>query len=283
MTYTWIVGLDGSDGSASALRWADSLAEARNERVTPIAAWHVPFPNWLMSWRSTIDDDRARIEAEVAAQAAEVVARLGDPTVVDEPRVLEGHPAPTLLEMAGPTTPLVVGRRGISELKHRLLGSVSQYVVTHATGPVVVVPDGWGIAPLRRIVVGFDGSEFAAAALRWALSIAPPDAEVEALVAIDVIPWLSAETVVERHPDEVKEARTRIAAVADEVDPDGRATRTFRIEGPRYALLDASLDADLVVVGPRGVGGIERVMLGSTTTWLLHDSRCPVAVVSAES
>ena len=86
---------------------------------------------------------------------------------------MEGHPAPILSDMAGPDTPLVVGRRGISQLRHRVLGSVSQYLATHARGPVVVVPDEWESSPLQRIVVGFDGSEDAAAALRWALSIAP--------------------------------------------------------------------------------------------------------------
>ncbi len=282
MTNTWIVGLDGSDGSASALRWAAHLAERRNERVTPIAVWHVPLPIWLMSGRRAIDVDRAGIKAEVAVHAVEAVGKLENATVVDEPQVLEGHPAPTMLEMAGPDTPLVVGRRGISDVKHRLLGSVSQYLVTHSTGPVVVVPDDWETAPLQRIVVGFDGSENAAAALRWALSIAPADAEVEAVIAIDVIPWLSPETVVERHPEAVTDARARITAVADEVDPDARASRNFVLQGPRHAISESMGDADLVVVGPRGIGGLASAMLGSVTGWLLHEARCPVAVVPIE-
>lgn len=279
MTYTWIVGLDGSDGSASALRWASELAQQRDERVTPIAAWHVPFPIWLMTGRRAVDVDRLGIEAEVAVHAAEAVDKIEHASVVDEPRVLEGHPASTLLEMAGPDTPVVVGRRGISELKHRLLGSVSHYLVTHSTGPVVVVPDDWETAPLKRIVVGFDGSPFASAALRWALTVAPSDAEVEAVVAIDVIPWLSPEVVVERHPEAVVAARERISAAVDTVDPDGRAARNFVLHGPRHALAEALEGADLVVVGPRGIGELASAMLGSVTTWLLHDARCPVAVV----
>ena len=279
MTFTWIVGLDGSDGSASALRWANEIAQQRDERVSPIAAWHVPLPIWLMSGRRAVDVDRAGIEAGVAFHAGEAVARLEDATTVDEPRVLEGHPAATLLEIVGPDNPLVVGRRGISEVKHRLLGSVSQHLVTHSTGPVVVVPDDWDTAPLRRIVVGFDGSEYAAAALEWALLIAPSDAEVEALVAIDVIPWLSPESVVEKHPEAIAAARERISAAADAVDPEGRATRNFVLHGPRQSLTDAMQDADLVVVGPRGIGGLARSVLGSVTTWLLHEAPCPVAVV----
>lgn len=278
-----MVGLDGSDGSASALRWAHALATARHERVTPIAAWHVPFPIWLMSGRRVVDVDRAGIKAEVAVHAAEAIRRVDDESVLDEPLVVEGHPAQVLLEAAGVDTPLVVGRRGISELQHRLLGSVSQHVATHASGPVVVVPDDWETSPLERIVVGFDGSEHAAAALSWALSIAPEGAEVEALIALDVIPWLSPETVVERHPDAVADARDRISAVADEVDPAGRASRHFVLHGPRHALSDVFEDADLVVVGPRGIGGLARTVLGSVTGWLLNEADCPIAVVPTEA
>lgn len=282
MTNTWIVGLDGSDGSAAALRWANDVATSRDERVTPVVSWHVPFPLWLMAGRRPLDVDRSGIKAEVSVHAREAVDKLEDSTAVDPLLVLEGHPGPTLMEMAGPTTPIVVGRRGISELQHRLLGSVSQYLVTHALGPVVVVPEDWEAVPLRRIVVGFDGSEHAAAALRWAVSIAPDDAEVEALIAIDVIPWLSPQVVVERHPEAVSDARARISAVADEADPEQRARRHFMIEGPRFALAEASVNADLIVVGPRGIGGLARAVLGSTTTWLLHDARCPVAVVPTD-
>lgn len=279
MTYTWIVGLDGSGGSESALRWAADLAGRRGERVTPVAAWHVPFPIWLMSGRRAVDVDRAGIEAEVTVHAMETVDKLDDGGVVDELQVLEGHPAATLLEMAGQGTPLVVGRRGISDLKHRLVGSVSQYLVTHSAGPVVVVPDEWVPAPIERIVVGFDGSDHAGAALQWALSIAPEGAAVEALIAIDMSPWMSAEMVVERDPETLADARERLAARADAVDPSGRATRTFVQHGPRQALSEALTGADLVVVGPRGLGGLARAVLGSVTGWLLHDARCPVAVV----
>ncbi len=283
MDYTWIVGLDGSDGSASALRWASGVAALRKERVTPIAAWHVPLPIWLMSGRRAIEVDRAGIEAEVAVHAAESAALHGDRGVVDDVRVVEGHPAPTLLELAGPETVLVVGRRGIGALKHRLLGSVSQYLATHSSGPVVVVPDEWQTEPLRRIVVGFDGSAYSAEALRWALSLAPDTAEIEALVAVDVIPWLSPESVLERHPEALDSARSRILSVADDVDPEGRAERRFVVHGPRHALTEALADADLVVVGPRGIGALASTVLGSVTSWLLNDAKCPVAVVpSAE-
>lgn len=282
MENTWIVGLDGSAGASCALKWAVENAQRRDERVRPVATWHVPLPIAALSGRRAIDVDRAGLRAEVEFFARDAIGRLSNAEHVDEPHVVEGHPSPILRDLAGPGTTLVVGRRGISALKHRLLGSVSQYLATHASGPVVVVPDEWERTELRRIVVGFDGSDYSVAALQWAISIAPDDAEVEAVIAIDVIPWLDPETVVERHPDAVVDARKRISAAASTADPAQRASLTFVLHGPREALTEALADADLVVVGPRGIGGIARALLGSVTTWLLHDAPCPVAVIPSD-
>jgi nucleotide-binding universal stress UspA family protein len=256
------------------------LAAERGERVCPVVAWHVPLPIAAMSGRRAIDVDRMGLRAQAEVFAHDAIGRLADSSLVDPVRVFEGHPAHVLESCAGPETALVVGRRGIGELKHRVVGSVSRYLATHAAGPVVVVPEGWTPRPTKSIVVGFDGSEYSQAALSWALDIAPPDAEVRALIAIDVIPWLRPELVVERHPDEVAAAHHRIHAAADAVDPpDSRASREFVVDGPRGAFTRALTSADLVVVGPRGIGGLARMLLGSVTTWLLHESPCPVAVV----
>jgi nucleotide-binding universal stress UspA family protein len=280
VTRSWTVGLDGSVSADAALAWATSLAVERGERVRPVVGWHVPLPIAAMSGRRAIDVDRMGLRAQAEVFAQDAIGRLSDASVVDPLCVIEGHPAHVLESCAGPDTTVVVGRRGIGELKHRVVGSVSRYLATHAAGPVVVVPEGWTPRPTTNIVVGFDGSEYSQAALAWALEIAPPDAEVCALVAIDVIPWLRPELVLERHPDEFAAARSRINLAADAIDPpDSRARRDFVADGPRAALAAALVSADLVVVGPRGVGGLARMLLGSVTTWLLHESPCPVAVV----
>lgn len=279
MTKNWIVGIDGSTDARSALEWAVSMASARAERVTPVSAWHLPVTLRALAVRRGVDVDRLGMQAEAATLAHDAIEAVAAPDVVDEPVITEGHPAPVLLERAGDNTVIVVGQRGIGRLQHRLLGSVSQYLATHATGPVVVVPDGWSTGGARRIVVGFDGSDHAKRALRWTLDVAPPDTHVTALVAIDIIPWLRPELVEERHPEAVAEAKERIGAAADEVDPARRAHRSIELHGPRQAFSEIIGDADLIVVGPRGVGGAERAILGSVTTWLLHSTPCPIAVV----
>lgn len=273
------MGVDGSTSGRAALGWAAATASQREERVTAVAVVHLPVS--IAAFAADRDADRYRdgLESDARRIAIEQIRSVNDPAVIEQPLVVEGHPAAILLEHTGPNAIVVVGRRGISALKHRLLGSVSQYLGTHALGPVVIVPETWASTTLQRIVVGFDGSEHAAAALRWAIDIAPTDAEVTALIAVDVIPWLRPELVQQRHPEDIEAAQKRLLAAADEADPAGRATRTLVLHSPHQALAEACGDADLVVVGPRGLGGIARTVLGSVTAWLLHEAPCPVAVV----
>ena len=275
----WIVGVDGSPDAQTALQWAARTAEGRGERVTPLSAWHLPLPLAALAARRGFDVDRMGLEAEAGVGADETIRAIDTCGVVDEPLVIEGQPGPLLLERSGPDTVVVVGRRGIGGLERRLLGSVSQYIATHADGPVVVVPAGWERRTSRKIVVGYDGSAHAGEALRWALDIADADSEVVALIAIEVAPWLSPQDTLEQHGELVETARRRITSAADIIDPEQRAVRSIAVQGARRAFEDVLDDADLLVVGPRGLGGLARAMLGSLTTWLLSTAPCPVAVI----
>lgn len=276
----WVVGVDGSPDARAALQWAAWMAATRDERVTPLAGWHVPLVLAAMAARRGGGGvDHMGIKAEAATAAYSTIEAIETCDVVDEPLIIEGNPAQLLVEQSDDRTVIAVGRRGISALKHRLLGSVSQYLATHATGPVVVVPAHWNDRACRQIVVGFDGGEHSAAALRWALTLATDDCEVTALMAIDVAPGLSPALTVERHSDLIEPVEQRLIAAIDAVDPSHRARRTIVLHGPRQAFADALTTADLVVVGPRGLGGLARTMLGSLATWLLSDAACPVAIV----
>lgn len=275
----WMVGVDGSHDAAAALRWAVEVVAAAGGEVVPVCVWHVPLPIFALAGRRSADVDRMGLQATAEVAARETIDLVDAGDTVGELLVVEGHPSDALLKLTGPEQVVVVGRRGISEFRHRVLGSVSRDLATHGAGPVVIVPETWEQRPCRRIVVGFDGSEHAQAALAWAVRHAPASATVTALIAIDVIPWLRPELVVERHPEYVESAEERIRSAADEADPAGRADRMVVLHGPRQALAEAVGDADLVVLGPRGIGGVGRAVLGSVTTWMLHECPCPVAVV----
>lgn len=280
MINNWIVGMDGSDHARAALRWAAGRADADGAELSVLTAWHVSNPMLFFFGHRVADLDNDELRNSATDLANDALMSVKSASISKRTAVVvEGQPADELADRSGETTVLVVGRRGVSGLKHRVLGSVSQYLATHSQGPVVVVPATWESTRCDNIIVGFDGSEPSIAALKWAIDVAPATATVTALIALDVIPWLRPELAEERYPDELVAGKRRILDAADQADPDRRAQRRVVLEGARHALAEACEQADLVVVGPRGVGAVARTFLGSVTTWLLHEAPCPVAVV----
>jgi nucleotide-binding universal stress UspA family protein len=131
-----VVGVDGSESSRDALRWAARQAQLTGGRLEVVTTWELPTSfGWVPPYPSDFNP------AEDAQKAAddEVVAALVDyPDVVAEVTVVEGHPAPTLLEASRRADLLVVGSRGHGEFAGMLIGSVSQHLVSTAHCPVLV-------------------------------------------------------------------------------------------------------------------------------------------------
>jgi nucleotide-binding universal stress UspA family protein len=134
-----MVGVDGSPASRGALRWAVRQAEAVSGRVVAVLAWQEPTGFGLgvtvppgIQWG---EEARVSLHSTVASALGERVP------VPIEQRVVEGHPAEVLLSQSKDADLLVVGSRGLGGFVGTLLGSVSRQIVSHATCPVVVIPD----------------------------------------------------------------------------------------------------------------------------------------------
>jgi len=135
---------------------------------------------------------------------------------------------------------------------------------------------------MQLIVVGFDGSPAAAAALEWAVAEARlTGARVEAVYAWDPSPIVASGSAV---PDwrPLREAAERYAARAVRgvvgVDGDVLVTPKMVIGRPAQVLLAASAGADLLVVGSPGIGGLEGE-LGSISQHCAAYAECPVVVI----
>ena len=136
-----MVGVDGSDGSVQALRFAVEEARIRGAALRAVNAWHVPAAMYSAGWApATVDLDDLRKLAEKALVESVEDAGAGAAGVELTPILREGHPADILLEEAKDADLLVVGTRGLGGFKGLLLGSVSHQVALHASCPVVVVP-----------------------------------------------------------------------------------------------------------------------------------------------
>ncbi len=277
MPQRWIVGSDGSQQSLAALRWAVAHAARADAEITAVCAFRVPLTLSMLAARRGFDVDRLGMEAEARHVLHEAIETVGGPPV--QTLVVEDHPSAALLAAAEDASLLIVGRRGGGGFRHLVLGSVSAHCATHAAVPVVVVPPAWDSAPFSSAVVGFDGSGNACAALRWALDFVPDEIPVRLVMAIEPAPWLSEDITLARFPDEVRREEQRLIESADAVDTARRTAREVMLHGPRQALAEATATTDLVVVGARGHGRIGSALLGSVSTWILHNAPCPVAVV----
>jgi nucleotide-binding universal stress UspA family protein len=149
------------------------------------------------------------------------------------------------------------------------------------------------IRAMGRIVVGIDGSEHSAAALRWAAEEAKfRDAKVEAIHAWTYVPVAApadAGLVPVPWTDSVEalratqEAAERIATdhVHDVLGADHGVTVSLVQNDAAEALILAAADADLLVVGNRGRGALKEALLGSTSGRVADHAPCPVVIVRA--
>ena len=132
-----VVGVDGSDSSLRALDWAARQAELTRVALEVIMTWEFPVTyGWSPQFPTDWDP-----RADIAKSLDEIIGwlRQAHPAVDIHPRVLEGHPAPVLIEASRGAELLVVGSRGHGEFAGMLLGSVGEHCVTHAHCPVAVV------------------------------------------------------------------------------------------------------------------------------------------------
>jgi nucleotide-binding universal stress UspA family protein len=138
---TIVVGIDGSEGSLAALRWAADEARLRHARLEVVVSWQYPALSTIPAFGVLPPADEMSDEAKRG-----LTALLHDEGLADDPdlevteAVLQGPAGAALLEAAADADLLVVGSRGHGGFTGLLLGSVSHQCVTHATCPVVVVP-----------------------------------------------------------------------------------------------------------------------------------------------
>ncbi|WP_375481408.1 universal stress protein [uncultured Mycobacterium sp.] len=138
------------------------------------------------------------------------------------------------------------------------------------------------------VVVGIDGSTGSDAAVQWAAREAAMRklrlTVVRAMPA-PTLPWPTVPALDEFCRRQEADARSIIndaVKLAEGRRVGGRPAEIdsqFFFSGPVPTLVDMSKDADMVVVGARGLGTLQRLLLGSVSTGLVHHARCPVAVI----
>jgi nucleotide-binding universal stress UspA family protein len=215
---------------------------------------------------------------------------------------LWGNPAKTLLKTIEVWKPdlVVIGSNGRSTAERLLLGSVSTEIVHHAPCSVRVVRTLSRNKGPIRVLVGTDGSNQAKAAVEAVARRSWPDktearvvAVVETLVPVvpALMPALEGQTyatepayrIIEAS-DERQEARLHTATdeAANRLQQAGLATTLLVTNGApgRDIVAEAEhWNADCIFVGARGLGALDRLVLGSVSDAIVHHGQCAVEVV----
>ncbi|WP_280885958.1 universal stress protein [Streptomyces sp. LBL] len=277
-----VVGVDGSASSCDAVDWAVDEAACHG---LPVRLVYASLWEHYEGVRPPSASDRPseQVMAENIAAAGVERARLRNPELKVSGEVLPDDAVSVLLNAGLESFALVTGSRGRGEIAGSLLGSVSLTVAARALCPVVVVRGGERNrqGAFGRVVVGVDDSPESRAAVRFAFR----EARARGCALHAVQAWRRpahehTDTAARTHEERVSaflaDALRDAVREHPEVDLQPRT-----VEGPAHrVLLDASADADLIVVGAeRRRHGHSGLHLGRVTHVLLHHSACPVAVV----
>ncbi|MGB3438691.1 MAG: universal stress protein [Actinophytocola sp.] len=285
-----VVGVDGSESSAHAVRWAAREAVRRN---TPLRLVHVcylapvrhpkqvpPPPEYLAA---LLEQGRHWITEATEA------ARRAAPDAVVTADVHDGETSHVLVSESKTAQLLVVGSRGLGGFRSLLVGSVAVAVAAHARCPVVVMRSGAedGVPPEDgHVVVGLDGSELSDAAMTFGCEAAAargvPLVALHTWFDVDVsATWARLPSTIDwdyLQSEEERDLTVRVGAWQAKFP--GVEIRPLVVrDRPGRALLKHAQDAQLIVVGSRGRGALAGLGLGSVSQTLLHHAECPVAVV----
>lgn len=281
-----IVGVDGSEPSLRAVDWAADEAVLRGIplRVVYASLWERYEGTSLAT---DLNKPSEQVRAEDIVDTAARRARHRQPDVKVSTDVLPEEPEYALVRESRTASLLVTGTRGRSGLAEALLGSVSLIVAGHAQCPMVVVRGNHDnqarTGTHGRVVVGVGEKPAGSAAVRFAFEearrrVVPVDAvrawRWPARESTD-LPLLAGEPA-RLHEQQAVEALE--AALQDA--PADVASHRRTVEGrTRTVLVDASRDADLLVVGAKRRAGHYGLQLGRVAHGVLHHSTCPVVIV----
>jgi nucleotide-binding universal stress UspA family protein len=291
---TIVVGVDGSRGSEQAVSWAAGVAAQRNLGLSIVHALRVAelYYGGGLAGTGSLFDVVQEVGERIVYDAVQL-ARAVDESVTITTDMPTEPPAPLLIDLSRDATMVVLGRSGSGGFAGMLVGSTAAAVVSHAHCPVAVIRERDATADVPDtgpVVVGVDGSPNS----ERAISAAFEEASLRSVPLIAVHAWSdvtyddmygTARIVAEWESLEEGEERLLAQRLAgwQEKYPDVEIRRDLVRDRPRHALLDWSMEAQLLVVGSRGRGGFRGMLLGSTSQALVQHAQCPVLVVRPES
>jgi nucleotide-binding universal stress UspA family protein len=281
-----VVGMDDSPAAAAAVEWAAHEAELRR---IPLTLVHAISPN-LTSWRDNPlppglaqwQKEHGRRLLEGAAKIIEKTCQHSGTTEIHS-QVMSSAAVPTMIELSKNAEMIVTGCYGDGRSSSRRLGSVTSGLLRHASCPVAIIHTGAAVAPRgdgMPVVVGIDGSP----ASESAAAIAFEEASRRRVGLVVVHAWSDLD--VSKWPDlDWPAAQSMSEQMLDdglvrwqEQYPEVSVRRIIARDQPTHQLITHSADAQLLVVGSRGRGGFDEMLVGSVSEAVALLAKTPVIV-----
>ena len=270
-----VAGVGGNDTEVRAIAWAAQRALATGVELEIV---HVVDDDW--------GTDALDLTADAVAEAEKRIHDIADRLRADHEglsvhaAVIVGSPVYELCDHASDAALLVVGSRSAAHGAGRRAGVRASRMAEYATVSVVIVPDvptdGHGV------VVGVDGSELSAAAVRFAAAEADRASETLTAVRAWQPPWFwgaeSGQWPISPSTDDELALAESLAGIAED-HPDLRVERVLTPMRPADALIDAAKGASMLVVGSHGRGALGRAWFGSVSEEVVLAMPCTVAVI----
>jgi nucleotide-binding universal stress UspA family protein len=291
-----LVPVDGSEATKPAVEFALQLAKGQQASICfchavdltgTIAECSTPYGvTDVAPILQALEEESKVVLAAMAARAAAV-------GVVAETVELAGPPVGAIVDAAreGRADAIVMATHGRHGVSRFFLGSTAAGVLRRADVPVFVVRGGDADAGVRagafsRILVAFDDSEPADAALEFALDLAEPGTTKLVLVHAINIRELYELAASQRYAataafaEERAAARALLAAAAERAKGRGVDVEILVVEGePVESMLELAKAADLVAIGTHGRRGLRRLFFGSVAEGVVRGCPAPVVVV----
>ncbi|PJM78061.1 universal stress protein [Bifidobacterium felsineum] len=310
-----VVGVDGSDESFAALKWALEEASLTGQSVNAVFGW---THSWDMGAEPDSDEAWAKVRHDIANELREWVERATKGIDFDPANLkltsVKASGTTALLQIGHDAQQIVVGRRSLGRVARWFLGSLSASLAEEAEVPVTVVrliggeeenvtdaianaltpgdqpvhyeqPEPETEPAIRPVVVGVDGSEISRRAFDFALE----EARIHhrpfhvmfcwQLRDLGAVPGyenaVPSVEVGQQRAEEILNGLMAKVSIPEDVQVTANA---FHIRASK-GLIAASRYASHLVVGSRGLSGLDAHFLGSVSRQIVNFAECTVTVV----
>ncbi|TFD91748.1 universal stress protein [Cryobacterium lactosi] len=279
MSATYYIGVDGSGPSRAALRWGVRRAAERNAAVVLV---NTVDDEWGLVGRDAAADAERQARELLIEESARVAELHTGVTLTT--RIVHGGTAWALAKLPSPEDLLIVGTHKTGFLRGRVLGSRSVQIASAARCSVAIVPDTT-LDSRHDVVVGVDGTDGSIPAVRMGAQEA--DRLDQDLLLVHAPPGSPrsdssrSESARNESADDRSPQAARLmqdaAAVAAATASRITVRRRIAHRDPAEALLDASFDAALLILGVSARHG-ENTLIGSVTHDVLMNINVPVLI-----